>query len=136
MASAGRHSKHTPEREKAILDALRDGNTRQAACRYGSISDDTFANWLRRSSEFSDAVKEAEAHAERQHVANIVKAASDGTWTASAWWLERRRHQDWGRVDRVEVTLRQQAEKLAADLGLDPAEVIAEAERLVSRTHV
>ena len=110
----------------------RAGNTRRASYLSAGITDRTFASWLQRFSEFSDAVKKAEAEAEAAHVRNIGTAARMGNWTASAWWLERRRHQDWGKVDRVEVTIRQVAEKIAAEQGLDPAELIAEAERIVS----
>ena len=64
-------------------------------------------------------------------VAHVAKAAQDGTWQA-AWWLERRRPDDYGRRDRVDVTVRQQVQKLAAQMGIDAAELIAEAEPIVS----
>ena len=38
----------------------------------------------------------------------------------------------YGARQRIELTIRQQAEKLAANLGLDPDELIEEAERIVS----
>ena len=127
---AGRISKYTPDRVERIVAALRAGNTRQAACAYGSISDETFATWCRRYVEFLDAVKKAEADAEVRHVANIAKAATDGTWTASAWWLERRRHEDWGRKDRVNIVhvVRQMAEEAGLNEA-ETAEALAEAER-------
>ena len=31
-----------------------------------------------------------------------ITVASETTWQASAWWLERRRPNDWGRKERVE----------------------------------
>jgi hypothetical protein len=31
-------------------------------------------------------------------VAQIARAAQDGTWQAAAWWLERRRPLDYGRT--------------------------------------
>jgi hypothetical protein len=65
-------------------------------------------------------------------VGQIAKAANDGTWQAAAWWLERRRPDDYSRRDRVDVTVRQEAQKLAAQMGIDAAELIAEAERIVS----
>jgi hypothetical protein len=94
---AGRPTKRTPEREQRLLDALRAGNTIQHACRYADISDETYANWQKRSLEFLERVKKAEADAIVRHVANIAKAATDGQWTASAWWLERRYPADYGR---------------------------------------
>jgi len=112
------------------LSALSAGNTRQAACFYAGISDETLANWMRRSLEFLERVKKAEADAEVRMVAQVARAAQEGTWQAAAWWLERRRPEDYGRRDRVEVTLRREAERLAGELGLQVDELIREAERL------
>src|SRR5262249_28454299 len=128
----GRPSKFTPEREGRLLDALRAGNTRSAACQYAGISDETFARWLARYVDFVEAVKSAAPPAEVPMVARIAHAAQDGTWQAAAWWLERRRPDDYGRRDRVDVELKLQLKRLAAELELDPAEMLAEAERLVA----
>jgi hypothetical protein len=110
---AGRPSKYTPEVVKRIMDALAAGNTRKAAAEYGGIDEDTLGRWRRRFADFADAIKSAEAHAEVGHVANIATAAKGGNWTASAWWLERRRSAEWGRVDRVEIEVRRAAERIA-----------------------
>ena len=40
-------------------------------------------------SEFSEAVARARAEAEGAHIKNIRRAADNGTWQASAWFLER-----------------------------------------------
>ena len=130
----GRPSKRTPEREARLLDALRAGNTRRAACHYAAITEVTFETWCKRYFDFFDAVQKAEADAEVRMVAQIAQAAQTGTWQAAAWWLERRRGEDFARRDRVEVTIRQQAERLAAELGLDAADLISEAERIVAGT--
>ena len=128
-----RPTKYTPETVKRIVDALAAGNTRRAAAAYGGIDEDTLGRWLRRYADFADAVKNAEAQAEVGHVARIAQASAAGTWQASAWWLERRRHADWGKVDRVEVEIRRAAEKLADEYGLDATELIREAEEIVKR---
>jgi transposase len=128
---AGRPTKRTPETEKRLLDALRAGNTRRASCAYAGISDETFANWCKRFLEFLEAVEKAEADAEVRHVANIAKAAGEGVWTASAWWLERRRPKDWGKTDRLELI--QTVRLLAEQQGLSEDEknaAVAEAERI------
>ena len=85
--------------------------------------------------EFFDAVKKAEADAEVGMVAVIKKASAD-TWTAAAWWLERRRFKDYGKKQytehagkdgkplEVKVKVKPSNDKLAdiaqalADLGL------------------
>ena len=98
----GRPSKYSPERVEAILTALRAGNTRRASAGYAGVAIDTLGAWIDRYPDFSASVEKAEADAEVGMVANIKKAVTDGTWTAAAWWLERRRHRDWGRVERIE----------------------------------
>lgn len=134
MAPRGRPSKYTPERVQRITAALAAGNTRRAAAVYGGISEDTLGAWVRNFADFAESVKSAEAQAEVAHVANIAQAANGGTWQASAWWLERRRHADWGKVDRIEVEVRRSAARIAAQTGADPdwlirrATEIAEAE--------
>lgn len=128
-----RHDQHA--RREAILQALRAGNTRTASAAAAGVSRDIFYKWLASSSTFFDAVTKAEAEAEVAHVANIAQAATMGNWTASAWWLERRRHQEWGRKDRVEII--QTVRRMAAEAGLSDAETaaaIAEAERYLKET--
>lgn len=98
------NSKKTPERVAAIVQALRAGNTRRAAVSYGEIDHATFYRWLDDDATFRDAVEKAEADAEVRFVAQVAQAASGGTWSAAAWWLERRRGQDWRRHDSLEVT--------------------------------
>jgi hypothetical protein len=97
-----RPSKRTPAREQAILGALRVGNTRTAAAAYAEISLDTLARWISDDAEFCGAVLKAEADAEARFLGQIAKAAQDGTWTAAAWWLERRRPENYARKDRTE----------------------------------
>lgn len=101
----GRPSKRTPECERRILDALRAGNTRKAACAYAGIDLHTLARWSAAHATFATAIEKAEADAETRMVAQIAKAASGGTWTAAAWWLERRRSEEYGRRDKVDTNI-------------------------------
>lgn len=121
-----RPTKYTPATVKKITDALAAGNTRKASCLYAGIDQKTFETWVKRYSDFSEAVENAESRAEVGHVANIAQAARKGNWTASAWWLERRRHEDWGRKDKLEIinTVRE----LARSAGADEDAAVAEAE--------
>ena len=100
----GRPTKRSPEREQAILNALRLGNTRRNAAAYAEISDDTLARWQEADAEFRGAVTKAESDAEARFLGVIAKAAHEGTWTAAAWWLERRRHEDYRKREGVEIT--------------------------------
>lgn len=104
----GRPSKYNPERGERILSALNAGNTRKAASAYGGIDPTTFSRWMDWGEEgrepfdvFCAAVKKAEADAEVRMVATIIKASQE-TWQAAAWWLERRRTEDYGRTLRTD----------------------------------
>lgn len=121
----------TPEMMKTICDAIEAGNTRECAAQAIGVSPRWFYMQIAKGADFAAAIARADALAEQHHVQVIQTAARRGQWPAAAWWLERRRAQDWGRVDRVEVTIRRQAEKIAAELGLSTDEVLAEAERIV-----
>jgi hypothetical protein len=114
-----RPTKYTPETAKKITDALSAGNTRRAAAAYGGIDETTLCRWLRRFAGFARSVTLAEASCEVALVATI-RAAAPSDWKAASWWLERRRHQSWGRVDRIEVDIRMAAERVAEATGADP----------------
>lgn len=100
---AGRPTKRTPETEKRILDALRVGATRKDASLAAGISQDTFANWLSDSSDFSDAVEKAESEDKLRMLAVITKASQEGNWQAAAWRLERKDPDNFGRRERQKV---------------------------------
>ena len=114
----------------AVLEALRQGNTRRAACQAVSISPDTLYRWMAEERTLSDAVQKAESEAEFEAIKH-VKAAFSESWQAAAWWLERRRRDDFGRNEKLTVI--QQAAKEIANLsdeqlagiayGDDPAQV-------------
>jgi hypothetical protein len=89
---------------QAIYNALRIGNTRRNAAAFAEIDSATFYRWLEDDAAFRSGVIKAEADAEARFLGQIAKAASDGTWTAAAWWLERRRHEDYRKREGVEVS--------------------------------
>ncbi len=107
---------------------LRDGNTRRASCARAGVSEDALARWLKSSAAFAEAVTRAEADAEIDHVSNIRLAGRED-WRASLAWLERRRPDDWGKRDRLDIV--SIVRTMAAQHGLseaDTAAAIAEAE--------
>jgi hypothetical protein len=93
-----RRSKYTPEVVQRVVQAIELGATYELACGYAGISHETFAQWRRSKPEFLEAVKEAEGRAAVKWLAKIEQAASDGTWQAAAWKLERRHPHDYGRT--------------------------------------
>lgn len=71
----GRNSKYTPERVNTILDAIRTGDTYKVAAARAGINLDTFYEWQKAHTEFSDAVKEAKAEYEKWELDGILKDA-------------------------------------------------------------
>ena len=98
---AGRPTKYSPQVVQRLTDALRGGNTRRASCAVADVSQDSLALWLRIYPEFAEAVEKAEGKAEAKMV-SIIRDASETTWQAAAWWLERKHKAEWS--SRVEQT--------------------------------
>lgn len=127
-----RPSKYQPATVKKITDALSAGNTRKASAQYAGIGENTLGDWLRRFRDFRDAVLRAEAAAEVAHVANIARAGQAGSWQASLAWLERRRHADWAKTDRVEIEIRESAARVAQAIGADPDWLVTRASEIAA----
>ena len=53
--------------------------------------------------EFLESVKKAEEKAKAYHLQQIRKASENGSWQASAWYLERKHPNEWGKQQRVEL---------------------------------
>jgi len=86
------------------------------------------------SATFRNAVETAEAAAEVARVRQVAKAGEDGSWQAAAWWLERRKHEDYAQRSKVDMSIdiKREAERIAAANGLSADEVLAEAERILA----
>ena len=97
-------AKITEEITGCIVDALGAGHYREVACKLAGIDRKTLLNWLKRgqrerSGVYRDlylAVERAEAKAEVFHLKNI-ETASVKSWFASAWFLERKHPERWGK---------------------------------------
>ncbi len=111
-----RPPKYTPERSRLVLEAISGGATRKAAALHAGIDQDTFGRWLKRYADFADRIARAEADVEVRCTALILNAATTDPRHAE-WWLERRRPDDYGRRDKVdlEVYVRQRARELGLD---------------------
>lgn len=134
--SLGSKPKRSPQRIAAIIAGLESGMTRRAAAGAAGIHHTTLYDWIRLDPPLLTALETAEAVAESRYT-RIVEQAAPTSWQAAAWWLERRKHQDYARRERVDMTvdLNREAERIAAATGLDPADIIAEAERILSESN-
>lgn len=99
-----RPSKLTADVQARVVQAIMAGATYEHAAMYGGIAYRTFAEWMQKGAggrepyaQFVQAVKDAEGAAAVANLAHIRKAASDGTWQAAAWLLERRYPEMYGR---------------------------------------
>jgi hypothetical protein len=94
---------------------ISEGHYAVVVCTYLGIHQATYYRWIETGNkdaetgkksiyrEFCESVNEAEAKAEMRHLQNIAKAATDGTWQASAWLLERKHKNRWSQ--KQDITL-------------------------------
>lgn len=110
MNKTGRRSKITPELIDRICGHIANGAFFRNAVALCGVGASTAYDWLKRGeseagglhSAFVEAKKRADASFEQRHIAGI-NDHSNLSWQASAWMLERRFPERWGRK-RVEVT--------------------------------
>lgn len=89
----------TPEKERDILAILATGGSRNVAADYVGIGQATLHDVIARDEKFSERVKKAEASGQLKHLKKIEMAEQ---WQASAWMLERKWPDEYGRKDRTE----------------------------------
>lgn len=129
MAKPGRRTKYTPDRVEKILSLLRAGNTRKASSEASGIDQDTLLRWIHRYTDFAESVRIAESEAEAAYVKTLETAASKGSVPAAIFWLERRRHSEWARRDRLEVV--QSVKQMATSSGVDEDAAVKQAEQIL-----
>lgn len=116
-------SKYSPTLALRLTAALREGNSRTAACHMAGIAYPTFKKWLARGevgeqpyAEFVQEVLRAQSEAEAEAVQKI-RAGVQG-WQGAAWFLERHlfTRERWRKpADRLEADVLGQLAKLLGD---------------------
>jgi hypothetical protein len=133
-----RRTKLTPQVQALFIQALEMSMTIDLASKYAGITNSTFYNWMDRGKregegiyfEFLETVNKAIARSALINMAVIQKAAKNGTWQASAWILERRHPEEYGRqkkdpqvllqIDAKEASITQLIQQVKeTDLELD-----------------
>jgi transposase len=121
--TGGRPTKLTPDIQVKIVDALKMGNYIETAAALAGINKTSIYEWLKRGArelervennpnarirkeeepfvKFSNAVQKAQAESEQRDLLIIAKAGQTD-WKASAWRLERKYPQRWGRKERLD----------------------------------
>jgi hypothetical protein len=94
-----------------MVQAIEGGNYAPTAAEYAGIGVSTHYDWLKKGeagitpyAEYLEAIKKAEAVAEIRNV-TLIQNAAQNTWTAAAWYLERKHYDRWGRKDRNQIEL-------------------------------
>ena len=92
-----------PVRAK-LLEAIEAGSTLKDAAAYAGIGKSTLDRYRQQDEALAAAVEQAEGTAAVTYLRAIHRALDRGDWKAAAWWLERRRPEEWGRpvVEREE----------------------------------
>jgi hypothetical protein len=99
--SLGRPTKYSEGITGRICKFIGEGCSRETAAALVGVNVETLYAWARQFPEFSDQIKKADAKFEETCIRAIRKAGRDTeSWTASAWLLERKFPDRWGKVDR------------------------------------
>ncbi len=109
QARSGRPPKLTAERQRVIVGAIRQGNTRACAAALAGIHLATLEEWLHKGkagqepyTAFAEAVRLADGHIEARMVGNLVSAGKSD-WRAARAWLGARRPKGWGESVNLKV---------------------------------
>jgi hypothetical protein len=86
-----------------IVKSLKTGCSRRDAYGYAGIDQNTFHHWMDADREFKESIEKAECEAAVHYTSIIISAADKKNWQAAAWWLERKRPDDFGRKDRTVI---------------------------------
>lgn len=114
--AGGRPTKRSKDRVKKLLEFLTATGTKRTACSAVSIDEETLSRWIANDDKNADVPKferlgflvaKAVDDCQTAHELNVRQAAK-GTekvpadWRASAWWLERKRPDEYRvKVDMV-----------------------------------
>lgn len=119
-----------------VAALLLEGHHKETVADFLGIHRSTWWRWEQLGEREPGSIYEQFCNVTRAAIAgaeiDAIRAIRTGAkgWEARAWLAERRFPQRWGK--RYEITLRQEAEKIARDLGVPVADVIREAERIVA----
>lgn len=124
---------------ETICEGLRKGNYVTTCCRAVGISQRTYYNWKKKGEEgeepyatFLQKVDEAEAEGEMAMMEIIHDNAVSGNWLSSAWVLERKYPNRFGKRERMELQtdndfkLEITTAKSPYEMGLDEKKLLEE----------
>ncbi len=107
----GKKYKATPKTIATILNAISQGLTQREASILAGISEDTLSLWKKQDSDFSEQMRQKEIECKLSHIQNIKKA-SEKSWQASAWWLERKYKEEFSIKNKFDVQMTENIDQL------------------------
>jgi transcriptional regulator with XRE-family HTH domain len=111
-----RKYKATKKTIKIILDAIGEGLSQREAASLAGISEDTLSLW-KKDSEFSEQIRQKQIECKLGHIRNIKKA-SEKSWQASAWWLERKHKEEFSLKTKLDVEVNENLNQLTDKIKL------------------
>ena len=120
-------TKYNKKIVEELCDHIASGLTQKDAALLVGITTSCFHAWIENHEEFEEAVQKALSQFKQTHLSIILGAAKDGTWQASAWMLERRFKDEWGRKQYIDMTTKgdltviQRSQEIEKYLNEDPA---------------
>lgn len=97
-----RKTKATEKTISIILSAIEEGLTQRESAVLAGISEDTLSLWKKKDSDFSEQIRQKQIECKLGHIRNIKKA-SDKSWQASAWWLERKYKEEFSLKTKMDL---------------------------------
>lgn len=104
------------EKAFTVVRFILSGNDIRTSCALAGLSSTSYYRWREDFKEFRDILKRALAYCRAARVARILRA-SEKSWQAAAWWLERMYSEDFALKSILETQ---------EDKGRDPAELLME----------
>ena len=111
--------KLTEELADEAIKLVKSGATNADVISWLGVAETTFYAWIREpknqaQEKLAQGLKKAETERKLWHLQRIHKAAEEGDWKASAWYLERRYPNEYARTQRItgEVVTTQKSDAL------------------------
>ncbi len=82
-----------------LQEKILRGLTEEQACELVGVSYDTYSKWLVNYPLFKEFIRRVKSQVEFEALKHVQDAMSGGTWSASAWFLERKWPQRYGKRD-------------------------------------
>lgn len=93
--------KYSPAIVEEILKNLRLGMNKEDSSLLAGVSRDSLFTWQKQYPDFAEAVEKAQLQCKQRCIGIIQKAAMK-SWTAAAWYLERRHHTEFAEQQKFQ----------------------------------